>query len=57
MVVVAYRVLVSAPVPFGFRSYWDLVGVGTKGLGTGLDNIQKIVPPHTYMYPMLPGLY
>ena len=25
-------------VPFGFRSYWDLVGVRTKGLGTGLDN-------------------
>ena len=35
----------SAPVPFGFRSYWDLVGLGlggfgTKGLGTGLDNIR-----------------
>ena len=26
--VVAYSNLVSAPVPFGFRSYWDLVGVG-----------------------------
>ena len=43
VVVVAWRNLVSAPVPFGFRSYWDLVGVGprgfgTKGLGTGLDN-------------------
>ena len=41
--VVAYRNLVSALVPFGFRSYWDLVGVGhrglgNKGLGTGLDN-------------------
>ena len=42
---VAYSILVSAPVPFGFRAYWDLVGVGlgqgglgTKGLGTGLDN-------------------
>ena len=40
---VAYCILVSAPVPLGFRSYWDLVGVGTrgfgtKGLGTGLDN-------------------
>ena len=43
-VVVAYRILGSAPVPFGFRSYWDLVGVGQgglwiKGLGTGLDNM------------------
>ena len=42
VVVVAYRILVSALVPFGFRSYWDLVGVGhrgfgNKGLGTGLD--------------------
>ena len=40
---VAYSILVSASVPFGFSSYWDLVGVGprgfgTKGLGTGLDN-------------------
>ena len=40
--VVAYRILVSAPVPFGFKSYWDFVGVGprvfwTKVLGTGLD--------------------
>ena len=46
----------SAPVPFGFRSYWDLVGVrpiggfGTKGLGTGLDNntlkcdVKNIIP-------------
>ena len=34
----AYSVLVSAPDSFGFRSYWDLVEVGTKGLGTGLDN-------------------
>ena len=43
VVVVAYRILVSALVPFGFRSYWDLVGVGVfgnKGLGTGLDNIE-----------------
>ena len=31
VVVVAYRILVSAPVPFGFRSYWDLVGVGPRG--------------------------
>ena len=30
-VVLAYRILVSAPVPFGFRSYWDLVGVGPRG--------------------------
>ena len=22
---------------------WDLVGVGTKGLGTGLDNILKLL--------------
>ena len=41
--VVAYRILVSAPVPFDFRFYWDLFGVGrrvfgTKGLGPGLDN-------------------
>ena len=34
----AYRILVSAPVPFGFRSYWDLVVVGPRGLGLGLDN-------------------
>ena len=42
----AYSILVSAPVPFGFISYWDLVGVGprgfrTKGLGIGLDNSIK----------------
>ena len=40
---VAYSNLVSAPVPFCFRYYWDLVGVGSRGfwdlgLGTGLDN-------------------
>ena len=40
---VSCSILESAPVPFGFRYYWDLVGVGprgfgTKGLGTGLDN-------------------
>ena len=29
---VSYSILVSAPVPFGFRSYLDLVGVGTRGL-------------------------
>ena len=29
--VVAHEILVSAPVPFGFRSYWDLVGVGHRG--------------------------
>ena len=29
--VVAYSILVSAPVPFGFSSYWDLVGVGPSG--------------------------
>jgi len=28
--VVAHEILVSAPVPFGFRSYWDLVGVGPR---------------------------
>ena len=44
----AYWILVSAPVPFGFRSYWNLVGVrprgfGTKGLGTGLDNLNGLV--------------
>ena len=26
--------LVSAPVPFGFRSYWDLLGLGLGGFGT-----------------------
>ena len=41
--VVAHKILVSAPVPFGFRFYWDLFGVGrrvfgTKGFGPGLDN-------------------
>ena len=30
---VAYRILVSAPVLFGFRSYLDLVGVGPRGFG------------------------
>ena len=28
---VAWSILVSAPVPFGFRSCWDLVGVGPRG--------------------------
>ena len=32
-VVVAYSILVSAPAPFGFSSYWDLVGVGPRGFG------------------------
>ena len=31
--VVAYSILVSAPVPFDFRSYSDLVGIGPRGLG------------------------
>ena len=31
VVVVAYSILMSAPVPFGFRSYWDLIWVGTRG--------------------------
>ena len=31
--VVAYEILVSAPVPFGFRFYCDLVGVGPRGFG------------------------
>ena len=31
--VVAHEILVSAPVPFGFRFYWDLVGVGPRGFG------------------------
>ena len=44
----SYRILVSAPFPLGligFRTYWDLVGVGPraggfghKGSVTGLDN-------------------
>ena len=51
-VVVAYRILVSALVPFGFRSYWDLVGVrhrgfGNKGLGTGLDNLPMLLHDFT----------
>ena len=29
--VVAYSILVSAPVSFGFRASWDLVGVGPRG--------------------------
>ena len=29
----AHEILVSAPVPFGFRSYWDLVGVRPRGFG------------------------
>ena len=29
---VAWSILVSAPVPFGFRSYWDLVAVGPTGV-------------------------
>ena len=37
---VAYSILVSAPVPFGFRSYWDLVGVGTRGFW--LDNVIRV---------------
>ena len=36
--VVAYRILVSAPVPFGFNLGWNWVGtrlgVGLGGLGT-----------------------
>ena len=31
VVVVAYSILVSALFPYGFRSYWDLVGVGPRG--------------------------
>ena len=30
-VMVAYEILVTAPVPFGFRFYCDLVGVGPRG--------------------------
>ena len=45
----AYSILVSAPVPFGFSSYWDLVGFGprgfgTKELGTGLDKNVSSMP-------------
>ena len=39
VVVVAYSILVSAPVPFGFRSYWDLVEVGCMGVLVLLANI------------------
>ena len=31
----------SAPVPFGVTSYWDLVVVGPKSLGTGLTILRK----------------
>ena len=37
----AYSILVSAPVPFGFSSFWDFVGVGPRwfwdfvGVGPG----------------------
>ena len=34
VVVVAGGILVSAPVPFGFRFCWCLVGVGPRGFGT-----------------------
>jgi len=38
VVVVAYRILVSAPVPFGFNWGWNWVGtelgLGLRGLGT-----------------------
>ena len=33
---VAWSILVSAPVHFGFRSYWDFGGFGPKGWGQGL---------------------
>ena len=33
---VAYSILVSAPVPFGFRSYWDLVGTWVQNCKTVL---------------------
>ena len=39
--VLAYSILVSAPVPFGLGGTWvelGLGGFGPKGLGTGLDN-------------------
>ena len=43
--VVAHEILVSAPVPFGFLiGTWlglGIMGFGTKGLGTGLDNFPK----------------
>ena len=58
--VVAYTILMSAPVPFGFRSYGDLVWLGlglgvfgTKGLGTGLDNFATVIiedPVSMYLY-------
>ena len=40
---VAHKIFGSAPIHFGFISYWDLAGVwprgfGTKGFGKGLDN-------------------
>ena len=40
-VVVAYSILVSAPVPLELIGSWlglDLGGFGTMGLGTGLNN-------------------
>ena len=41
--VVAYRILVSAPVPLvliGFLNWFGL-GFGDKVLGTGLDNLKR----------------
>ena len=34
--VVAYRILVSAPVPFWVYLGWNWVGLGWTGLGLGL---------------------
>ena len=49
-VVVAYRILLSAPGPFGFNWVLELIGTwlglgdfGTKGLGPELDNWQSQV--------------
>ena len=48
--VVAYRILLSAPGPFGFNWVLGLIGTwlglglggfGTKGLGPGLDNYSR----------------
>ena len=45
--VVAYRILVSSPVPLGLIRGFNWVGLGwglrTKGLGTGLDNLHPQV--------------
>ena len=46
----AYRILVSGPGPLGLCTFWDLVGVGPKGLGTGLFIMHQYVKDLTLKY-------